>query len=93
VRFLVHQAEPSLIVPASTLVIRDEEVRVATVTPDRRVLYKKVKLGRDFGTTSEILAGLNDNDLLVLSPPTDLAQDTEVVAQLVSDEHLTSSNL
>src|SRR5215472_10089417 len=50
VRFVVLQAEPSLVVPASTLVIRDEDVHIATVTPDRRVVYKKVKLGRDFGT-------------------------------------------
>jgi RND family efflux transporter MFP subunit len=41
VRFVVLQAEPSLVVPASTLVIRDEDVRIATVTPDRRVVYKK----------------------------------------------------
>jgi hypothetical protein len=84
VRFVVPQAEPSLIVPASTLVIRDEDVRVATVTPDHRVFYKKVKLGRDFGTTTEILAGLNDNDLLILNPPTDLAEGTAVVPQLAS---------
>jgi membrane fusion protein, multidrug efflux system len=70
---VVRQAEPSLIVPASTLVIRDEDVRIATVTPDHWVIYKNVKLGRDFGTTTEILDGLNDNDLLVLNPPPDLA--------------------
>jgi hypothetical protein len=93
VRFVVRQAEPSLIVPASTLVIRDQDVRIATVTPDHRVIYKNVKLGRDFGTTTEILDGLNDNDLLVLNPPPDLAEGTEVVPQLLSSAHLTSPNL
>jgi RND family efflux transporter MFP subunit len=93
VRFVVRQAEPSLIVPASTLIIRDQDVRIATVTPDHRVVYKNVKLGRDFGTTTEILDGLNDHALLVLNPPTDLAEGTEVVPQLLSSEHLTSSNL
>jgi hypothetical protein len=47
---------------------------------------KKVKLGRDFGTTTEILDGLNDNDLLVLNPSTDLAEGAEVVPQLASED-------
>ena len=86
VQFVVRQAEPSLIVPATTLVIRDENVRVVAVMPDDRVVYKNVKLGRDFGITAEILEGLNDNDLLVLSPPTDLAQGEPVVPQLASED-------
>jgi RND family efflux transporter MFP subunit len=86
VRFVVRRAEPSLIVPASTLVIRDNDIRIAVVTPDHGIVYKRVKLGRDFGTTTEILDGLNDNDLLVLNPPTDLAEGEAVVPQLVSED-------
>ena len=35
-----------------------EGPRVVTVTPERKVRYQKVQLGRDFGTEVELLDGL-----------------------------------
>jgi RND family efflux transporter MFP subunit len=77
-RFHVRAAEPVLIVPASTLDIRRDGTRVATLTPDHRIAFKTITIGRDFGTTVEIIAGLTSEDLLVDSPSTDLVEGTKV---------------
>ena len=41
--------------PANTVDIRREGPRVAVVSPDNKVNYRLVKLGRDFGKTIEIV--------------------------------------
>jgi membrane fusion protein, multidrug efflux system len=72
VHFHVKTAEPVFIVPATALDIRRDGPRVATVTPNYRIAFKKVTLGRDFGTTVEIVAGLGPHALLVANPSLDL---------------------
>ena len=78
VRFHVQRAEPVLIVPASTLDIGRDGTQVATLTPDQRVAFKKITIGRDFGATVEITAGLTSHDLLVDNPSTELVEGAEV---------------
>ena len=78
VRFTVAQAEPALIVTASVLDIRREGPRVAVVGPDGKIAYKDVALGRDFGTTVEILSGLKGDEQLVVNPTTDLRPGEQV---------------
>lgn len=72
VRFTVAQAEPALLVPANVLDIRREGPRVAVVGPDGKVAFKNVTLGRDQGTTVEIIKGLGGDESLVVNPTTDL---------------------
>lgn len=86
VRFVVAQAEPALLVPASTLDIRREGPRVATVTPEKKVAYKTVTLGRDFGANAEVVAGLTDNEQLVINPTTDLLDGEAVEIAAKPDE-------
>jgi multidrug efflux pump subunit AcrA (membrane-fusion protein) len=77
-RFHVRTAEPVLIVPASTLNIGRDGTRVATLLADHRIAFKKITIGRDFGTTVEITAGLTSNDLLVDNPSTELVEGDKV---------------
>jgi len=58
IRFHVRTAEPVLIVPAGALDVGRNGTRVATLTPDHRIAFRTITIGRDFGTTVEITAGL-----------------------------------
>lgn len=80
-RFHVRTAEPVLIVPATTLQIGRDGTRVATLLPDHRIAFKKITIGRDFGTTVEITAGLTGNDLLVDNPSTELVEGDKVALE------------
>ena len=90
VRFKVAQAEPALIVPANTVVIRKEGPRVATVKAEnekeKKIAYKPVELGRDFGSTIEIVRGLDGGEQLVVNPTDDLLDGEPVQAQEKKEE-------
>ena len=78
IRFQVQQDEPALVVPANTVDIRREGPRVAVMTADKTLKYQKVKLGRDFGKTIEIVEGLTGDESLVVNPSTDLVEGMKV---------------
>jgi RND family efflux transporter MFP subunit len=54
--------------PVNALIFRSEGPQIATVQKDR-VLMQTVTLGRDFGTTVEVLTGLTGDERVVLNPP------------------------
>jgi Membrane-fusion protein len=64
--------------PANALIFRDAGLQVATVSADRRVKLKSIKLGRDFGTSVEVIDGLAANDQVIANPP-DSISDGQVV--------------
>jgi len=68
----------ALVVPTNVLLFRPEGTRVAVVDAAGRVHLTSVKLGTDFGTSVEVLSGLNATDRLVLNPADSLA-DGDVV--------------
>jgi RND family efflux transporter MFP subunit len=57
--------------PVNALIFRSEGVRVAVVT-DHRVVLTPVTLGRDFGSTVEVLAGLTGDEAVIVNPPDSL---------------------
>jgi RND family efflux transporter MFP subunit len=71
-------ASAALVVPVNTLLFRAEGPRAAVVGPGGRVQLRPVTVGRDFGTSLEILSGLTANDVLVLNPADSLADGTLV---------------
>lgn len=58
-----------LVVPASSLIFDNAGLRVATVTDDGKVAFKKVTILYDYGKTVDIGAGLARNDRVIDSPP------------------------
>lgn len=70
----------ALVVPTNVLLFRPEGTRVALVDSGGRVHLTLVKLGTDFGTSVEILSGLDAGDRIVLNPADSLA-DGDVVTQ------------
>ena len=68
----------ALVVPTNVLLFRPEGTRVALVDAGGKVHLAAVQLGTDFGTTVEVLKGLNPSDRMVQNPADSLA-DGDVV--------------
>jgi RND family efflux transporter MFP subunit len=78
VRFAETKGAAPLTLPGNTLLFRAEGPQVGVVRPDGRVELRVVKLGRDFGQTVEILAGVDLTDRVILTPPDSLADGATV---------------
>jgi RND family efflux transporter MFP subunit len=68
VHFALKDAIRRLTLPANALLFRAEGPRVALVGADGKVGLRPVLIGRDFGTTIEILGGITPADKIILSP-------------------------
>ena len=67
----------SATVPANTLLFRAEGLQVAVVR-DGRAQLVPVTIGRDYGTTVEIVAGLQPTDQVIVAPSDSLTSGTPV---------------
>ena len=67
----------SLTVPANTLLFRAEGLQVAVVRNGQAQLVP-VTIGRDYGESVEIVAGLGPADQVVVSPSDSLTSGTRV---------------
>lgn len=65
----------TLVAPSATLIIRDQNQRIAIVEPDNTISFRTIKLGRDLGRDVEVLEGISKDDVLVVSPPDQLVED------------------
>ncbi len=63
--------------PVNTLIFRSEGLRVATVK-DGVVSLLPITLGRDFGSTVEVVSGLTGAEAVVVNPPDSLAEGQRV---------------
>jgi len=68
----------SLILPVNALIFRSEGLHVAVVDKDNRVAMKSITLGRDFGTTAEVVAGLNGDEEVIVNPPDSIAAGEKI---------------
>ncbi len=78
VRLMKAKGAPPLTLPGNALLFRAEGPQVGIVGPDDKVELRSVKLGRDFGTTVEILSGVGPSDRVVLNPSDGLNSGTRV---------------
>jgi len=70
-------SETTFRLPVNTLIFRSEGLRVATVK-DGVVSLVPVTLGRDFGSTVEVVTGLTGAEAVVVNPPDSLAEGQRV---------------
>ena len=77
VKLTVHRPQPWVRVPSNAVIPHGEELEVVVVK-DGKAHYQKVVPGRDFGDELEIKAGLQGNDVVVVSPPDDLREGDAV---------------
>jgi RND family efflux transporter MFP subunit len=78
VRFNESVAADVLTLSDNALIFRAQGMQVAVVGPDNKVQLRSVRLGRDFGSTVEVLAGLNATDRAIVNPPDGIADGTAV---------------
>ena len=64
---LTRDVQP-LSIPASALIFNTNGLRVATVTPGDKVLFKSVTIARDLGREIEIATGLAADDRVIVTP-------------------------
>ena len=67
----------SLTIPSNTLLFRSEGLRVGVVRDGRAELVP-VTIGRDFGATVEVVAGLQPTDRVIVNPSDSLTSGTPV---------------
>jgi RND family efflux transporter MFP subunit len=78
VRLTEAKLDPTVTLPANTLLFRSEGTQVGLVGADGKVELRRVALGRDFGPTIEILEGVGATDRVILNPPDSLVGGTTV---------------
>jgi membrane fusion protein, multidrug efflux system len=78
VRFPDLMPEALLTLPANCLLIRPEGTQTAVVGADHRVQLRALKIGRDFGSTVEVIDGVKAEDRVILNPPDAITDNAEV---------------
>jgi RND family efflux transporter MFP subunit len=78
VHFKVKVAQPTLIIPVSTLMFRQEGLRVVTVVNGNTAKLVPITIGQDDGRQVQVIQGLSANDEVVQNPP-DSVIDGETV--------------
>src|SRR5712675_2028986 len=67
-----------LAVPVNALLFRSEGLRAVVVDANHKTHLKSLTIGRDYGTTLEVLQGLDASDWIVLNPADSLEEGQEV---------------
>jgi membrane fusion protein, multidrug efflux system len=78
VRLALQRDNVPLSIPASALIFNQNGLRVATVGPDDKILFKAVTISRDLGRTIELASGLSADDRIVVTPPDGIADGDPV---------------
>ena len=65
-------------VPVNAMLFRREGPQLAIVGPDNKVQLRPITIGRDYGTTLEILGGVSFEDRIIINPA-DSLEDGETV--------------
>jgi RND family efflux transporter MFP subunit len=78
VRLLVKVTGGRFQVPVNALLFRAEGLRAVVVDADHRTHLRPLVIGRDYGTTLEVLQGLNADDWIVLNPADSLDEGVQV---------------
>src|SRR3954471_16730732 len=78
VRMSLQRDAVPLHIPASALIFNQSGLRVATVGPDDKVLFKTVTIARDLGRDIELGSGIAADDRVIVAPPDGLADGDQV---------------
>ena len=65
-------------IPASALIFNQNGLRVATVGPDDKVVFKTVTIARDLGRNIELASGISADDRIIVAPPDGISDGDQV---------------
>jgi len=76
-------------VPVNAMLFRQEGAQLAVVGPDNKVQLRPISIGRDYGTTLEILGGVSLEDRVIINPAESLedGQKVNVAAENQQGKH------
>jgi RND family efflux transporter MFP subunit len=78
VKFMLDRTAKTILAPAAIMLFNSAGPQVAIVGPDQKVHFQKVTPGRDYGSTIELLGGVNAGDRAILNPTDELAEGMKV---------------
>ncbi len=78
VHFATGTSVPRITIPVNAMLFRAEGAQVAVVDKDGKVHLRPISIGRDFGTTLEILGGLDASDQIIINPSDSLEEGQKV---------------
>lgn len=78
VHFAVGSNVDKVTVPVNALLFRAQGPQVAVVGPDDKIQLRQISIGKDYGTTLEIVAGVSTGDQVVINPPDSLEAGQQV---------------
>jgi RND family efflux transporter MFP subunit len=73
-------------VPVNALLFRSEGLRAVTIDSDHKVRLRPLTIGRDYGTTLEVLQGLNADDWIVINPADSLDEGQPVNVKQINQK-------
>jgi RND family efflux transporter MFP subunit len=78
VHFKVGNNVNKVTVPVNAMLFRSQNAQVAVIGQDNKVQLRAINIGRDYGTTLEILGGVESSDRIVVNPPDSLEDGQQV---------------
>lgn len=85
VGFPEARQQPMVLISGDTLVVRSDGPQVAMVEEGGAVRYRKVTLGRDFGSETEVTSGLSGGESLVINPSDDVRDGVMVKTRVAKE--------
>jgi RND family efflux transporter MFP subunit len=70
--------DPPLLLPSNTLTVRPEGTMVAALDANNAVHFQRVVIGRDFGSSIEILSGLRAGERVIANPNDSVQEGVKV---------------
>ena len=78
VHLTLPASAPSVIIPVSAILFRQEGLRIGVVRPGNKAQLMPVVLGKDYGTEVEVVSGITPDDQVIMDPPDSLISGTVV---------------
>lgn len=78
VHYAVGSNVDKVTVPVNAMLFRSEGPRLAVVGADHKVELRPISIGRDYGTTLEVLDGVSTQDQIVINPSDSLEDGQQV---------------
>jgi RND family efflux transporter MFP subunit len=72
-------------VPVNSLLFRSEGLRAIVIDSNQRARLRPLAIGRDYGSTLEVLGGISADDWIVLNPPDSLEEGQEVHVKKIAN--------
>src|SRR5438309_2304787 len=78
VHFAVGSNIDKVTVPVNAMLFRAEGLRLVVIDGNGKIQLRTINIGRDYGTSLEILGGVSTEDRVVINPPDSLEQGQQV---------------